>query len=224
MRDDICGFGQRLAWAGKGSVPFGMFSCPGWRKPLTRLSDVFSASARRAYATGIKGTIVNVRSHSGGYSGAITLRFQPPGWHQLGAPGKAERLRLCKAASDTMIRCRTLCQVCSAPASDVLSGGVYCRNHAPQQFAFEVVQDKRLLRRLRRRWMNLAHATMTKCVWRGSGVSQPLYAVDGVYVMRIADALPGGRQQIFEAFIDQGRLPVELAGEWVFKIPKEECV
>jgi hypothetical protein len=222
VREDIFGFTQSQAWAGRGSIPFGLFSCPGWRKPLIRLSNVFSASARRAYSTGLKASIVNVRPHSEGSSCVVVLRFYPDDWADLDALGINERSRLYAITRRIIARCRSLCQICASPAADVLAGGVYCRSHAPRKFAGEVIFDKRVVRRMRRRWMNHAQATMTKYVWRGAGVSQPLYVVAGVYVIRIADALPGARQQVFEAFLDQGCFPVDMAGEWVFKLPKGE--
>lgn len=214
VRRDVGGVFQRSAWAGQGHFPFGAFDCPGWIPHLLRLSNAFASARRRSFLTGIRPVLINVRPFSSdGDFAVLSYRLDTP----HGNSCSREKLRLQLLAERIMGVCRGRCQVCGQRAVPAILGGIWCSKHAPRQFAFEVIHDKRKLMRSRRRWLNLSSATMTKYIECHSGVYLPLYDVSGVHFVSISDAPAGFRQQTLESLVDQGMTPVHVEGEWLFR-------
>lgn len=215
MRRDIKGVLQQSAWAGQGRFPFGMYDCPGWLAPLRRLSDAFASARRNSHLTGVLPALINVRPFtSDGEYAVISYRLdvlhsRPQSAH--------EQARLRRLVAKTRRNCSGACQLCGKPALPAILGGIWCPDHAPAQFAFEVVRDQRQMNRIRRRWLNLCRGTLTKYTECHSGVCLPLYNVDGAHFVCISDAPPGFRQQTLELMIELGMHPTQVEGEWLIR-------
>lgn len=78
--------------------------------------------------------------------------------------------------------------------------------------------DPRKLRRLRRSWMSRSGARLAGELAELGAIRLPVYVLDGCAVVRAMDAPPGSRRQLFDAFIEEGFIPIEVNYPWVFEL------
>lgn len=203
-RDDVSGFTQRMAWLGHGTYPFGLFSCPGWAREARKLSDRITSISRR----GQRAALINVRPSSEDDPVTLSVSIRASGMMRRRAEQAIEVFRA---------RCSISCQICGGRAKAVRGFGVYCRKHFPMEYARELLADARAVRRERRRWAAESGVRITTRHARIGAMRLPVYLVDGEEVVRVQDASPGCRAQLFDGLVDDGILPIEVGGHWVFR-------
>lgn len=208
-RLDVVSVLQRDAWAGFGSLPFGLIGCDGWLRPCLRLSDRVASEARHGSST----SIVSVRPNTSSESACL-----------VNVRGDVRSDVYSFALSRLSRRCSRTCQSCGKPGSHVRGFGVYCRSHAPSSISVEILSDARSIRRERRKWVIAAEASWPTSFATVGAMRLPIYEIDGSSVIRTFDATPGSRAQLFDSLIDDGLIPIEVAGKWVFEFKRSTIV
>ncbi len=204
-RSDVRGFAQRSTWAGSGSIPFGLFDCDGWIKPVIRLSNALSCIPRQ----GVDFRLISIRPGHWSRSGACVNMRGFCGPH---------RSRLSSALNRFHDGCSRICRVCGSSGFSIPGSGALCFKHAPLDIRLEFVADQRKLRRLRRRWISKSGAQPAGELAELGPIRLPVYKLDGSSVVRAMDASPGSRRQLFDALIEEGFIPVEVSYPWVFEL------
>lgn len=208
MRRDLHHKAMDYAWAGSGSIPFGMFDCPGWIKPITRLTVAIAAINRSACRHGSTYKIINIRPF--GYGGYFLCSASASGplSHALAARHVERARRICSR----------LCQECGKPARP-LYGGVWCHAHAPSHSRIESIFDAR---RIKRHGIGLAKhigARITgKMIYSlpGSLKFRMLIEPSGQPFVRLLDAPAGSRGQVLETA--NGIKYEAMPGEWIIEV------
>lgn len=178
------------AWSGKDCLPFGLISCPGWVKPIQRLSNKLASINRHYCRHGCMYKLVNIRPSSEGLVFDASVKI-------IGRPTHESRMAFSFAMRLARASCARMCQVCGRPSRHVLGLSVCC-DHAPQQVRIETYFDKRKIRRsgillAARFGANITHGV--KCKTPGGNLLG-VYCIDGTLMARILDARPGSRSQL----------------------------
>lgn len=199
------------SWAGKDCIPFGLISCPGWYKPITRLSNKLTSLNRQLPPPGCRQKIINIRPSSEGFVFDISVRFS-------GSPSPQYSADLSAAISAARRSCARLCRVCGAPARHVL-GESLCPSHASGSRLIESHFDKR---KIRRAGVLLARSFGAKITHRvefhGPGSNRlKAYSIDGILMARLVEARPGSRLQILDA--SSGVIRQLNADEFMIELP-----
>lgn len=205
-REDIDGFFQGTAWAGRGAMPFGLVNCQGWKRHAVNLSNKLAALNRRGESL----HIVNIRAGSLDETVLVNLR---------GCKNAAiEHLNQFKA------RCIKTCQQCGKRTKLVTPYGVWCSKHSHVKFRKEIQSDKRAIRREQRSWAKRSGAKWPTRYAKIGIIRLPIYVIDGVDVVRPVDASPGCRQEVFDGLLDEKLTPVDVCGEFVFSVNQSRII
>lgn len=192
-RIDIAGGVTSGSWAGKGCFPFGLISCPGWHKPLTRLSNKLASLNRQFSRSGCRYKIINIRPSKEGLIFDASVKIE-------GRQTRESSAALSSAIRAAKRSCARICRVCGAPAVHI-NGESLCPADAPDQLRIETYFDKRKIRRsgillARRFGARITHVVKFQApgnIWLNA------YSIDGIMMARLIEARPGSRMQILDS-------------------------
>lgn len=191
-RMDILNGCSMGAWSGSGTFPFGLISCPGWIKPVRRLSTKISSINRHYSRQGCRFQIVNIRPSNEGLVFDASFKI-------IGSPCPSASDAFRQAVEQARRSCGRLCPVCGARSLSV-SGQSCCFRHASSMIRIETHFDKR---KIRRSGVLLARRIGARITGNLNCEFFPrkrirTFVIDGINMARVIDIPPGARNQIID--------------------------
>jgi hypothetical protein len=192
-RIDVSGGVKMGAWTGYGSYPFGLISCPGWIKPISRLSIKLASLNRHHCRRGCAAKIINIRPSRDHFVFDLSIK-------NFGIPSPLFLSSLHAAIAHARRDCARMCAICGMPARPVF-GLSLCYSHAPESLKIETSFDKRKIRRsvfLLARTIGARITGVVTC-----HLNKPekfrVFDVNGADMVMVMDAPCGSRLQLIDS-------------------------